>query len=122
MPKREFTTKRIEAERRARSELKKKNVFVWVLERNGWKEYPWKNKPISDWLKDIGFAVTLIPLNTNWKKVLKPLDRKVTERNYEEIEDALIEQVCRKLGILPCQLDKIIYNNANQITDKLKRL
>jgi hypothetical protein len=120
LPSKELTNKRIEAERRFRNTLIKEHAFVWVLLRNEWRIYDWKKKPVSDWLKDIGFAVTLMPFDTNVKKILKELGIRLTDENYEEVEDVFIRKVCPKLQILPSQVDKIFYRNSNQIVELLK--
>lgn len=121
IPKKELTKERIEAERGVRGEFRKKRVFVWIFRRrNEWKQYDWKNKPISDWLKDIGFAVTLMPFDTRVKSILTELKIRLTDENYEDIEDMLIRRVCRRLGILPCQLDGIFYRKSNELVDLLR--
>ena len=121
IPERKLTKERIEAERRVRTKLINEHAFIWVFRRKDkWEVYDWKKKPISDWLKDIGFAVTLFPFDTRVKKVSKELGiKKVTDENYEEIEDLLIKHACRTLGILPIQLDKIFYRNSDEIIRKL---
>lgn len=120
-PKKELSKERIEAERRVRNELRRQQAFVWKSHKKGvWSLSYWKNKPISDWLKDIGFAVTLMPFDTRVKRILDELKIRVTERNYEDIEDMFIQRVCPKLGILPSQLDQIFYRKSNRIVDLLK--
>lgn len=119
--RKELAKERIEAERKLRKELRERSVFVWIFRRgNEFKTYGWKNKPLSDWLKDIDFAVTLMPFDSKVKKILKELGLKLTDGNYENIENFLIEQVCVKLGILPSQLDRIFYNNSDKIIESLK--
>jgi hypothetical protein len=83
-------------------------------------EYMIGKRSQCDWLKDIGFAVTLMPFDTNVKKILKELGIRLTDENYEEVEDVFIRKVCPKLQILPSQVDKIFYRNSNQIVELLK--
>ena len=121
LPRKELTEERIEAERRVRKNLIKEHAFVWVLRiKNEWRIYDWKMKPVSDWLKDIGFAVTLMAFDTNVKKILKELGIKATDKNYEDVEDMFIKQVCPELKIFPSQIDKILYRKSDQIVELLK--
>lgn len=120
-PKKELSKERIEAERRVRTRLRRQQAFVWWSHKKSvWSLSYWKNKPISDWLKEIGFAVTLMPFDTRVKRILDELKIRVTDRNYEDIEDMFIQRVCPELGILPSQLDQIFYRKSNQIVDLLK--
>lgn len=119
IPEKELTKERIRAERRVRNELR--TQFAWVFRRgNEWKIYNWKNKPTSDWLKDIGFAVTLMPFDIRVRRILKELGIRVTDENYEAVEDFFIEQICPRLGIFPSQIDKIFYDYSEKIVNLLK--
>lgn len=118
IPEKKLTKDRIGTERRVRSELRKQ--FVWVFRRGDkWRIYHWKNKPISDWLIDVGFAITLMPFDSRVKRTLKELGIKVTDENYENIEDIFIKQICPKVKIFPSQIDRILYNNHDEIIDLL---
>lgn len=120
-PSKELTNERIQAERRIRNTLIREHAFVWVFrKRNEWRIHDWKKKPVSDWLKDIGFAITLMSFDTNVKKILEELGIRQTDENYEDVEDVFIKKVCPKLQILPSQLDKIFYRNSNRIVELLK--
>jgi hypothetical protein len=114
LPSRELTKDRVLDERKVRNELKKH--FVWVFRRGSeWKIYNWKNKPVSDWLKDIGFAVTLMPFDTRVTNILKELGIRVTDKNYEDVEDIFINRICPKLELFPVQIDKIFYEKYGEI-------
>lgn len=85
-----------------------------------WKVYNWKNKPISDWLIGIGFAIALMPFDSRVKGVLKKLGINVRDENYENVEDFFISQICPKVKIFPCQIDRILYKNSEGIISLLK--
>jgi len=119
IPKRQLTKKRVDAERRVRNDLRSR--FVWAFRRgNEWKVHNWKNKPISDWLKDIGFAITLMPFDTRVRKILKELGIRATDENYEDVEDIFVKQICPRLGILPIQIDRIFYEKYDRIISSLR--
>lgn len=119
IPEKKLSEERIKAERRIRKELKKH--YVWAIVRKGkWQLSHWKNKPVSDWLKDIGFAIALMPFDSRVKKILKKLEINLNEQNYEDVEDFFIKYICPEVNLLPVEVDWILFNKHKEVLKELE--
>ena len=98
-------------EREARTYLMQNMVFF-----SKGKKYHVKRKPPSDYLINMGFARTLIAFDTRVKNVFEQLfGIKVTEQNYEPIEDCFLTQIYSKLRVTPSEFDRIIFQHYDEI-------
>jgi thermostable 8-oxoguanine DNA glycosylase len=79
------------------------------------------SKSARDFLMSLGMITGAIALDVRLQKVLKkvgitvPGDLATSVRSYDEFERRLIAKVCKPLGLTAVQLDKMVYQNYDDI-------
>jgi hypothetical protein len=80
------------------------------------KEYHAKRKPPSDYLISAGFARSLLAFDTRLKKAFKELfGLRISEENYEPIEDWFLTEAFPTLAVKPSDFDRITFQNEKEI-------
>ncbi len=98
-------------ERKARTFLMERLIFY----HKGVKRYA-KRKPPSDFLINTGFARTLIPFDSRMRKVFKELfGLRVSDENYEAIEDWFLSEAYPALHITPSEFDRVVFQHTDEI-------